>query len=86
VTEFEYDNLYRRIEERWIDGESTVRTIGWQYDAAGQVLEVTDPAADYSFVYDGLGRATEITHDLTGLSDDVVFTQEFTANSMRSLL
>jgi YD repeat-containing protein len=37
-------------------------------------------------VYDGLGRATEITHDLAGLADDVVFTQEFTANGMRSLL
>ncbi|NLS94971.1 MAG: tandem-95 repeat protein, partial [Planctomycetaceae bacterium] len=51
VTQYEYDGLGRLTEERWLDGETVVRTVAFTYDAAGQLLSVDDSEADYDYVY-----------------------------------
>jgi YD repeat-containing protein len=52
VSEFEYDIRNRLVAERWLDGQTVLRTIGYQYDAVGQLLEAADPDAAYSYQYD----------------------------------
>jgi len=33
--------------------------------------------ADYTFVYDNLGRVTSVTHDIDGLTPDVVLSAQY---------
>ena len=56
---FEYDDLHRRTAEKWYDGVSLVSTIAWEYNAAGDLAEVSDANATYEFAYDDLGRVTD---------------------------
>jgi YD repeat-containing protein len=86
VTEYEYDNLYRLTVELWKDGMSTVRTLAFEYDAIGQLLAASDPSAAYDYVYDPLGRITEVTSDLAGMADDVVFTNVYDVVGNRTSL
>jgi hypothetical protein len=50
------------------------------------MLTAADPAAAYTFVYDTRGRAKQTTHDLESLTQNVVFTQTFDAQSNRKEL
>jgi RHS repeat-associated protein len=85
--EYTYDNLYRRTQENWLDEyESSVRTIDWTYDAAGQLTAASDPAADYTYTYDALGRATTLTHDIVGLGSQVIMNHTFDALGNRTQL
>jgi YD repeat-containing protein len=86
VTEYVYDNLYRRTSEVWKDGMSTVRTLSFTYDLAGQLLSASDPAADYDYVYDGLGRVTEIETDIDGLTPLISYAQAYNAVGNRTSL
>jgi RHS repeat-associated protein len=55
---FVYDALNRVTEEKWLTAGTTVRTIAFGYDAAGNLLSVQDPDSHYVFQYDALDRMT----------------------------
>jgi RHS repeat-associated protein len=87
VIEYTYDNLYRRTQENWLDEyETSVRTIDWTFDAAGQLTAASDLAADYTYTYDALGRATTLTHDIVGLGSQVIMNHTFDALGNRTQL
>jgi YD repeat-containing protein len=86
VIEYTFDNLGRQTAELWKDGQTTVRTIAYEYDAAHQLTGVSDPDADYSYDYDSLGNATSITAEIDGLTPTIVFAQAFDAAGNRSSL
>ena len=86
MTEYVYDNLQRNTQENWKAGANTVRTLSYTYDAASQMLTATDPAANYTYGYDNLGRATSITNVVAGLTPSVVMTQSFDVASHRTRL
>jgi RHS repeat-associated protein len=86
VIEFVYDDLHRRTNELWKNGSSTVRTLSWQYDALGRVTNSSDPAAEFDYTYDNLGRRTSVLHDLAGLSFDVELMSEYDAVGNRTAL
>ncbi|MBZ8181188.1 RHS repeat domain-containing protein [Oscillatoria salina] len=67
-TEFTYDDLNRQTSEVWLDVEDNpLRTIDYSYDAASQLIGVSDPDATYSYRYDEKGRLVEV--DNTGSSN-----------------
>ena len=43
--QFEYDALNNMVEETWHSGTTLVRTLSFAFDAAGQLLSASDPAA-----------------------------------------
>ena len=59
------------------------RVLSFEYDAADQLTEASDPAAAYAYVYDNLGRVTSETIDLAGLTPDVVFAKTYDAAGNR---
>jgi YD repeat-containing protein len=49
--------LGRQVRENWLDGSDTVtHATVTSYDAAGQVVGVSDPGASYQYTYDRDGR------------------------------
>jgi RHS repeat-associated protein len=84
VTEFAYDDLYRLTTETWKDGETTVNTLDFTYDAASQMLTAADDVSSYEYTYNGLGQVTLIEIDNGGPLVELV--QEFTPVGSRSLL
>jgi YD repeat-containing protein len=52
---------------------TTDRTISFEYDAASQLTNVDDPAAEYTYTYDNLGRLTAELQDIAGLTPDIEF-------------
>jgi YD repeat-containing protein len=86
VIEYQHDNLDRTTAEIWKTGTTIVRTIDYDFDAASQLVGVSDPDAAYSFVFDDLGRTTQTTFNPASLTADVVMNQTFDANSARTQL
>jgi RHS repeat-associated protein len=86
VIEYLRDNLGRVTSELWKTGGTTVRTLTYLHDSANQLTSASDPAAAYSYVYDNLGRATQITHDYASLTANIVLAQTFDAASRRTSL
>ncbi|MEO1684062.1 MAG: RHS repeat-associated core domain-containing protein [Cyanobacteria bacterium J06631_12] len=75
---FVYDGLNRQVEEQWLDELGTVtRSTRSVYDAAGQMIEVSDPDSTYRYSYDALGR--QVTVDNVGTPDvpNVVLTYAY---------
>ncbi len=60
VTEYVYDDLGRHVEERWKDGQSTVRQIAFSHNRLDERLTAADPAAEYTYEYDGFGRTASV--------------------------
>lgn len=85
-TVWEYDSRYRATNEKWYDGVTLVRTLSFTYDAAGQLLTASDPAAGYGFEYDGLGRVTSETQSLGALAFDIEYESQYDAASNRTEL
>nr|WP_145088883.1 RHS repeat-associated core domain-containing protein [Anatilimnocola aggregata] len=83
-TEYEYDALHRRTAEKWYDGVSLVRTIGFEFDAASQLTEASDPAAINVYNYDLLGRVTQEVQTFAGFTDTLTFDYEFDAAGNRT--
>src|SRR5262249_40815499 len=54
--------------------DSLKKVIAYEYDAAGQLLEASDDAATYGYVYDDLGRLKTETQDLSGAGLDPLVT------------
>jgi len=86
VVQYVYDDLNRLTSELWKNGETTVRTLSYTYDAASQMLTASDPAASYEYVYDNVGRATSVSATIDGLTPEVVLTQVFDAAGNRTSL
>ncbi|GAB6188118.1 RHS repeat-associated core domain-containing protein [Thermopirellula anaerolimosa] len=93
VRQFQYDNLGRNTAEIWYNNvadadadQNRVGTISFTYDGAGQMVSVSDWAAQYSYTYDNLGRITQIAHTITGLTPTVTFSQVYDAAGRRTRL
>jgi len=72
VTIYDYDNLNRRTAENWYDDEEVFqRTIGYEYDDAGNLTEVSDPDATYDYTYDNLNRQIGVTQSIAGLTPSI---------------
>jgi RHS repeat-associated protein len=84
VTQYEYDNLGRLTAEVWLESETPIRTIGFEYDAASQLVSAADPDSSYAYQYDNLGRPIEVTVDVGG--PEVVFAQAYDAAGNRTSL
>jgi RHS repeat-associated protein len=84
VIEYTFDDMGRQTAELWKDGETTVRTISFEYNAASQLTGVTDPDADYTYIYDDLGRTTAIVVTIAGLTPSVGLDQAFDAAGNRT--
>lgn len=84
VIQYVYDGLNRNTDEKWYDGESLVRTISFEFDAANQLLSADDPNANNLFTYDKLGRVTQEVQALTGFADTITLDQEFDALGNRT--
>jgi YD repeat-containing protein len=57
IRTFTYDNLNRQTAENWLNNTGgAIRTTSFVYDAADQLVRVSDPDSSYDFSYDLLGR------------------------------
>jgi RHS repeat-associated protein len=86
VTELNYDDLDRMTSEVWKDGSSTVRTLSFSYDAAGNLLSASDPSASYDYTYDNLYRTTQTEIDYGVGVNSFQLTASFDAASQRTSL
>jgi RHS repeat-associated protein len=68
VIEFDYNQFDQVTQERWYDSSGLVRTLTHNYDAMGQLLGASDPAATYAYVPDRLGRLKTETQTIAGFS------------------
>jgi YD repeat-containing protein len=58
VREFDYNDLYRLVEERWMDGMTEVNTLQFGYNDAGELTTASDNFSSYGYTLDALGRVT----------------------------
>ncbi len=65
VIEYAYDALNRIVEEHWLDGQTLVRTLTFDWDAAGQLVAASDPDSAYAFAYDDAGRLIAVSNEGT---------------------
>jgi len=86
VVEYDYDLFGRRTAETWKDGQSTVREFSFAYNRQGELLSASDPAAEYTFDYDALGRVTSVTQEIDGLTPTVVMEHEYDVLGRRAVL
>ncbi|MCI0361774.1 MAG: hypothetical protein L0211_25085, partial [Planctomycetaceae bacterium] len=84
--EYVYDNLDRSTAERWWNGSTLVRTLSFTFDAANQLTAASDPAASYGYTLDNLGRVTNETQNITGLTPQIQYQSQYDANSRRTQL
>ena len=57
VTTYTYNAVNEQVQEDWLDGDGqSIHTTKTYYDAAGQVVGISDPDANYQYSYDALGR------------------------------
>jgi YD repeat-containing protein len=56
---------------------TVVRSIDTTFNAAGEIIEISDPDATIEYTREQLGRATTITNTIAGLTPTVVFHQTF---------
>jgi len=93
VRQFQYDNLGCNTAEIWYNNvqdaeadQNRQRTITFSYNLVGQLTNVDDIEADYTYSYDALGRVTTIAHSFVGLTPMVTFTQVYDAAGRRTEL
>lgn len=82
--QFNYDGLDRNTAEIWLDENGNpIRTTNYTYDAASQLIEVSDLDSQYTYTYDKAGRL--IKSDNTGTPDvpNVVLTYTYDAVNNR---
>ena len=86
-TNFAYDALNRPTQEQWLDDTNTpLRSIDYTYDAASQLITVSDPDSVYGYTYDAAGRVTSVTNDGTPDVPEVTLTYGYDAvNNLTSV-
>jgi RHS repeat-associated protein len=60
VRNLSYDALYRQTGETWVFSGTTVNTLTFTYDAAGNQLTAADANGAYTMAYDVLNRMTSV--------------------------
>ncbi|MBE7502108.1 MAG: hypothetical protein HS113_17790 [Verrucomicrobiales bacterium] len=81
---FGYDALNRRTNEVWWEGETTVRTLSYGFNALGVMTNAVDPASHLTFEFDALNRLERsIQSGVEGLSD---FTLTYTYDGMTNVV
>lgn len=78
---FTYDNLGRVVEESWKDGVAISHTMAFSYDAMSNPLSSGDSFAEYSYVYDVLGRVTSVLTDFGSGNGEFLLSSEYNASS-----
>lgn len=84
VREFSYDGLNRRLEERWMDGSTAIKTFAYTYDDKGRLLTAGDGNSSYTYTYDQLDRVATISNAGSAGIPTVVLTHEYDAASQRT--
>ena len=60
-TDFAYGPVHQRQAELWLDSQGDVlERMSFDYYANGSLRTASDNAASYLFIYDGLGRTTQV--------------------------
>ena len=80
VTEFDYDDLGRLTAERWMNeetGQTTIHTIAFDYDLAGQMKSAAEEDtsttySEYGYTYDRTGRLTGVAAAHLGVGATLV--------------
>ena len=85
---FEFDGLNRQTHERWIGvNNSVLRDMQSSYDAAGQLVGMSDPDSTYAFTYDALGRLKSVDNAGTPGVTAVKLTYDYDGNgNVKSVL
>ncbi len=83
ITRYEYDTLHHLAAEKWYDGVTLERTIAYDFDAVGNLREVSDPVATYAYQYDNLNRQISVTQTIAGLSASIVIDKQYDAEGRR---
>jgi RHS repeat-associated protein len=66
VQTFTYDKLNRRIKEQWKDASGNItRSITSTYNAAGELVQISDPDSSYRYTYDRDGRMVTVSNQDT---------------------
>jgi RHS repeat-associated protein len=86
VVEYVYDARNRLIEENWMSGMSVVRSFAFAYDGDSRLTSASDPAADYDYTYDDLGRVLTETQDFAGITPNIIYSSTYNAASLRTSL
>ena len=92
VTEFQYDNMDRPVEERWMNGATVTRRIATLYDAGGRVRSVTDKGQSSNvlstvrYAWDNLDRQLIEENTRTAGVPSVVMTSAWDAVGNRTSL
>ncbi|MDV3352054.1 peroxidase family protein [Leptothoe sp. LEGE 181152] len=86
-TVFTYDALNRQTQEQWVDAQNnSLREIDYTFDAASQLLSLSDPDANYTYAYDDAGRLTSVSNVGTTGVPEVTFTYGYDAvNNLTSV-
>ena len=85
TTTYSYNNLGEETAENWLDSSNNViHTFSYTYDADGELLTASDPAASYAYSYDAMGRITTITENIAGLAPTIVLSQQFDLDGNRT--
>jgi len=83
---YEYDNVYRNTNEKWYSGSTLVRTLSLAYSSAGDLATASDPAASYTYTYDSLGRVTNESQTIDGLTPTIQYQSTYDVASRRTQL
>lgn len=78
--EYTYDDLDRQTEEIWLDATGNpIRTFGYTFDAADQLMAVSDPDSAYTYTYDLAGRLITVDNAGTPGVPNVLLTYTYDA-------
>src|SRR6185369_6402878 len=86
VTDFTYDTLYRLTAELWTSGGTTIRTLSYAYDAAGELTSAGDADSAYAYTYDAAGRVTVVDNNTTPNVPRVILTSGYDNMDRRTSL
>ncbi|MDX1968590.1 MAG: RHS repeat-associated core domain-containing protein [Planctomycetaceae bacterium] len=67
-----------------LTNSSLIRTLSFAYNGAGELSSASDPSATYTYQYDMLGRVTDYSQTIDGLTPLVNFAKEY--DSLNNLL
>ena len=84
VTNFSYDNLHRRTQEKWMSGSTVLKTFGYNFDAGSQLTSASATDTQMTYTFDNLGRVLTSSNSGTTNIPTTVQTNVYDANSRRT--